>query len=112
MKTLISLIISILLLSACASDPFLDRFKGLKPKATYLNYEVYDLVEQKQLICAEALEFLDEDANYQYYFNCLKSDLIFFVSDEEVIKIKHFYAAGLIDLETLYQLKLVDRMAK
>jgi len=112
MKTLFLTLVSLLMLSACAKDPFLDRFKGLEPKARYLNYAVYDLVEQKQLICAEALEFLDEDNTYQYYFSCLKSDQIFFVSDEEIIKIKHFYATGLIDLETLYRLKLVDRMLK
>jgi hypothetical protein len=111
MKTLIYGCL-LFLLNACVQDPFLDRFKGLEPKARFMNFAVYDLVEQKQLICAEAVEFLDEDDNYQYYFNCLKSDQIFFVSDDEVIKIRHFYQAGLIDLNTLYQLRLVDRMRK
>lgn len=108
----ILIILSIVLLSACTQDDFLSRFEGLKPKAKYQNYKIYDLVEQKGLMCAEAIEFIGYDNTYDYYFNCLKSDQIYFVSDEEVIKVKTFYDAGLITLEVLYNLKIIDRMEK
>lgn len=102
----------LLFLASCQStDPF-ARFDKLEPKAVYGDYEIYDLIEQNKLACADAIEYLDTDANYQYYFNCLKSDQIFFVSDEEIIKVKHFYAAGLISLEDLYDRDIVDRMEK
>lgn len=101
-----------LFLASCQStDPF-ARFDKLEPKAIYGDYEIYDLIEQNKLACAEAIEYLDTDDAYQYYFNCLKSDQIFFVSDEEIIKVKHFYAAGLISLKDLYDRDIVDRMEK
>lgn len=106
------ILLSLLFLASCQRpDPF-ARFDKLEPKAVYGNYEIYDLIEQNMLACAEAIEYLDTDSNYQYYFNCLKSDQIFFVSDEEIIKVKHFYAAGLISLNELYELKIIDRMEK
>jgi hypothetical protein len=111
MKKII-IIILITSLAACTQDAFLSRFDGLKPKASYQNYKIYDLIEQKGLACAEAIEFIGNDDSYDYYFNCLKSDQIFFVNDEEVIKVKTFYEAGLISLEELYNLNIIDRMEK
>ncbi len=106
------ILLSLLFLASCQRPDSFARFEKLEPKAVYGDYAIYDLIEQNQLACAEAIEFLDEDENYQYYFNCLKSDQIFFVSDEEIIKIKHFYAAGLISLNELVELKIIDRMEK
>lgn len=111
MKKII-IIILITSLAACTQDAFLSRFDGLKPKASYQNYKIYDLIEQKGLACAEAIEFIGNDDSYDYYFNCLKSDQIFFVNDEEVIKVKTFYEAGYISLEELYNLNIIDRMEK
>ena len=111
MKKIIFILL-IMSLTACTQDAFLSRFDGLKPKASYQNYKIYDLIEQKGLACAEAIEFIGNDDSYDYYFNCLKSDQIFFVSDEEVIKVKTFYEAGYISLEELYNLNIIDRMEK
>jgi len=108
----ILLLLLIISLAACTQDAFLSRFDGLKPKASYQNYKIYDLIEQKGLACAEAIEFIGNDDSYDYYFNCLKSDQIFFVSDEEVIKVKTFFEAGHISLEELYNLNIIDRMEK
>jgi hypothetical protein len=87
-----------------------DMFSGLEPKAVYNEYKIYDIVEQRGLACAEAIEFLAGDTEYDYYFNCLKSDRIYLVSDTEVIKVKDAYKRGIISKETLYELKIVDRM--
>ncbi|MHB8097660.1 MAG: hypothetical protein ACYDEI_08435 [Erysipelotrichaceae bacterium] len=111
MKKIIFILL-IMSLTACTQDAFLSRFDGLKPKTSYQNYKIYDLIEQKGLACAEAIEFIGNDDSYDYYFNCLKSDQIFFVSDEEVIKVKTFFEAGLISLEELYNLNIIDRMEK
>lgn len=111
MKKII-LFLLLMSLSACTQDAFLSRFDGLKPKASYQDYKIYDLIEQKGLACAEAIEFIGNDETYDYYFNCLKSDQIFFVNDEEVIKVKTFYEAGYISLEELYNLNIIDRMEK
>ncbi len=111
MKKIIFILL-IMSLTACTQDAFLSRFDGLKPKASYQNYKIYDLIEQKGLACAEAIEFIGNDETYDYYFNCLKSDQIFFVNDEEVIKVKTFYEAGYISLEELYNLNIIDRMEK
>jgi hypothetical protein len=108
----ILLLLLIMSLAACTQDSFLSRFDGLKPKASFQNYKIYDLIEQKGLACAEAIEFIGNDDTFDYYFNCLKSDQIFFVSDEEVIKVKTFYEAGYISLEELYNLNIIDRMEK
>lgn len=111
MKKIIILLL-IISLSACTQDTFLSRFEGLKPKASYQEFKIYDLIEQKGLACAEAIEFIGNDNTYDYYFNCLKSDQIFFVSEEEVIKVKTFFEAGRISLEELYNLNIIDRMEK
>lgn len=111
MKRLL-IILCILILGGCKQDEFLIRFDGLQPKAIYNEFKIYDLIEQKALACAEAIEYIGNDPTYDYYFNCLKSDQIFFVSDEEVIKVKTMFAAGHITLETLYELKIIDRMTK
>lgn len=111
MKIIITFIL-LLSLSSCTQDDFLSRFDGLQPKSNYQIYKIYDLIEQRGLACAEAIEYIGEDPKYDYYFNCLKSDQIFFVSDEEVIKVKNFFEAGLISLEELYNLKIIDRMNK
>jgi len=111
MKMIIYIIL-IISLSACSQETFLSRFEGLTPKANYQNYKIYDLIEQKGLACAEAIEFLGNDETYDYYFNCLKSDQIYFVSDEEVIKVKTFYEAGNISLQELFNLNIISRMEK
>lgn len=111
MKILLTLFL-LLSLSSCTQDTFLDRFDGLQPKSTYREYKIFDLIEQRGLACAESIEFIGNDSKYDYYFNCLKSSQIFFVSDEEVIKVKNFFNAGLITLEELYNLKIIDRMEK
>jgi len=86
-----------------------DKFKGLSPKAIYGDYKIYDLVEQRNLACAEAIEFLEINEEYEYYFNCLKSDQIFLVGNDQVIKVRVAYDAGLIDAETLYELGIISR---
>lgn len=87
-------------------------FVGLEPKAIYKQYKIYDIIEQKGLACAEAVEILASDATYDYYFNCLKSDKIYFVSDEEVIKVLEAYDRKIITKEELYDLGIVDRLVK
>lgn len=89
-----------------------DLFYGLEPKATYKEYKIYDIVEQRQLACAEMIEILIEDDQYTYYFNCLKSDQIYLVSKDEIIKVKNAYNANIISKETLYELDIIDRMEK
>ncbi len=111
MKRLL-IILLFLSLVGCKQDEFLSRFDGLQPKAVFNDYKIYDLIEQRNLACAEAIEFIGNDPNYDYYFNCLRSDQIFFVSDEEVIKVKTMFEAGHITLEKLYELKIIDRMEK
>jgi hypothetical protein len=89
-----------------------NLFIGLNPIATYKDYKIYDLVEQRHLACAEAIEILDSDEEYDYYFSCLKSDKIYFVSDKETIKVKEAYKMGIITKENLYDLGIVKRMVK
>jgi len=111
MKRLL-IILLFLSLVGCKQDAFLSRFDGLQPKAVFNDYKIYDLIEQRNLACAEAIEFIGNDPTYDYYFNCLRSDQIFFVSDEEVVKVKTMFEAGHITLEKLYELKIIDRMEK
>lgn len=115
-KDMIGLIISVVFIFLVIifgyKEPRNNKFIGLEPKATYNGYKIYDLVEQKQLACAEAIEILDSDLQYQYYFTCLKSDQIYLVKDDEVIRVKNAYKAGLIPLNALYELDIVDRMEK
>jgi hypothetical protein len=87
-------------------------FVGLNPIATYKEYKIYDLVKQKGLACAEAIEILDSDNEYDYYFECLKSDKIYFVSDKEILKVKEAYKNGIITKEELYDLGIVKRMVR
>jgi hypothetical protein len=87
-------------------------FMGLEPKAVYKQYKIYDIIEQKGLACAEAVQILASDETYEYYFNCLKSDKIYFVSDEEVIKVYEAYDRKIITKEELYDLGIVDRLVK
>lgn len=87
-----------------------DMFYGLQPKAIYNDYKIYDIVEQRGLACAEAIEILVSDGLYDYYFNCLKSDRIYLVNDNEIIKVKDAYKKGIISKEKLYELKILDRM--
>ena len=102
---------SSLLLSGCSpqSDKN-DLFRGLTPKLYYQDYAIYDLVEQRGLACAEALEIIGNDHTYDYYLSCWKSEQIYFVNEDEVIKIKHAYLAGIITLQELYDLGIVGRM--
>lgn len=87
-------------------------FLGLEPKATYKGYKIYDLVEQRHLACAEAIEILDHDDKYDYYFNCLRSSQIFFVSKDEVINIHTAYQRKIITKEELYRLGIISRMER
>jgi hypothetical protein len=86
-----------------------DMFYGLNPKAIYNEYKIYDIVEQKGLPCAEAIEILATDSKYEYYFNCLKSDQIYLVKGDTVIKVKDAYNKGIITKEKLYELRIIDR---
>lgn len=85
-------------------------FMGLEPKAIYKEYKIYDVVEQKGLACAEAIEILASDNEYVYYFNCLKSDKIYFVSNNEVMRVKEVYERDIITKEKLYELGIISRM--
>lgn len=87
-----------------------DMFMGLKPKAIYEEYKIYDIVEQKGLACAEAVEYLGSDGMFDYYFPCLKSATIYFVKDGDVINVHEAYEKGIINLQKLYELDIVDRM--
>lgn len=87
-------------------------FFGLEPKATYKGYKIYDLVEQRGLACAEMIEILDQDTKYDYYFDCLKSSQIYFVSKDETINIHTAYARKIITKEKLYELKIISRMER
>ena len=105
-------IIFVLIVMAVMFQNENQMFEGLEPKATYKGYKIYDLVEQKHLMCAEAIEILDSDNQYDYYFNCLKSGNIYFVNDKEIIKVRDAYNRGIITKEKLYELGIVDRMVK
>ncbi|MDD3048681.1 MAG: hypothetical protein PHQ89_01655 [Bacilli bacterium] len=85
-------------------------FSGLNPIATYKGYDIYDIIKQKDLACAEMIEILDSDDTYQYYFNCLRSGSIYFANKDEIIKVKEAYSRGIITKEKLYELGIVDRM--
>jgi hypothetical protein len=87
-------------------------FHGLEPKATYNGYKIYDLVEQRHLACAEAVEILASDNKYTYYFDCLKSDSIYLVKNGKNIKVKDAYNQGIISKEKLYELNIISRMKK
>lgn len=89
-----------------------NLFYGLEPKATYNGYKIYDLIEQKGLPCAEAVEILDSDNTYDYYFNCLKSDNIYLVKNSVKIKVKDAYKRGIISIEWLYRLDIIDRVKR
>lgn len=89
-----------------------NMFDGMQPKAVYKGYKIYDLVEQRNLMCAEAIEILDSDANYDYYFNCLKSQSIYFVNAKEVMTVREAYARKIITKEELHSLGIVDRMER
>lgn len=89
-----------------------NEFFGLKPLYEYNGYKIYDIVKQKGLACAEAIEFFPDQVmnGYQYYFDCLKSDQIYMVKDGVSIKIKDAYNQGLISIEKMYEFGLVERM--
>lgn len=115
MKTKILIIIAVLsaiIFYAIYSIKKEDSFLGLKPLYEYNGYKIYDLVKQKNLACAEAIEYFPNQVinGYQYYFECLKSDQIYMVKDGVSIKIKDAYNQGLIPIEKMYEFKLVGRM--
>jgi hypothetical protein len=89
-----------------------NSFIGLNPITTYEGYKIYDIVKQRGLACAEAIEILDSDEIYDYYFDCLRSSKIYFVSDKEAITIHEAYDRGIISKEKLYELGIVDRMER
>jgi hypothetical protein len=89
-----------------------NSFIGLNPIATYKEYKIYDLVRQKGLACAEAIEILDSDESYDYYFECLKSNKIYFISNKETLNVKDAYKRGIITKEELCDLGIVGRMVK
>ena len=87
-------------------------FYGLAPKATYKGYKIYDIVEQRHLACAEAIEILDHDQTYDYYFDCLKSSQIYFVSKTQVMNVHDAYNKKIISKEELYKLGIISRMER
>lgn len=90
--------------------PICKECLGLKPKAIYKDYKIYDIIEQKGLACAEALEILDSDYKYDYAFSCLKSSKIYFVNDKKVINVHEAYNKKIITKEELYKLNIVIRI--
>ena len=114
-KIIIVLILIFTIIISLASVSYYNNHKlfwGLEPKATYNGYRIFDIVEQKGLACAEAIEILGSDDTYSYYFPCLKSSQIYFIKNHEVINIHKAYKQGIITLQKLYELKIVDRMEK
>lgn len=109
---IIVILIILISLTFNKKDCIGSEFSDLEPKAVFGNYKIYDLIEQKGLMCAEAIEILGSDEKYSYYFSCLKSGQIYLVSDEEIIKVKNAYDAGIITKEELYDLNIVERMEK
>ena len=89
-----------------------NSIMGLKPIATYKQYRIFGIIGQKGLPCAEAIEILDSDEKYEYYFPCLKSHKIYFISDEEKILVKEAYDRKIITKEELFELGIVNRMVK
>lgn len=86
-----------------------NLFYGLEPLTTFKEYKVYDIVKQKNLPCAMALEILATDDEYQYYFDCLRSDQIYFVGNNEILKVHHMYDLKLVTKEELFELGIVGR---
>ena len=39
------------------------------------DYQFYGLIDYSE-VCSQALELIYEDDNYEYYFNCIKSDMV------------------------------------
>jgi len=114
-KTIIALVLIFTIIISLVSISYYNNHKlfwGLEPKATYNGYKIFDIVEQRGLACAEAIEILDSDDKYSYYFPCLKSSRIYFVKNHEVINVHKAYKEGIITLQKLYELKIVDRMEK
>ena len=86
-----------------------ETFKGVRPITKHNSYYVYDLVQQKSLPCAEAIEILGVSRGYEYYFNCLKSEHIYLVRDNVVIGIDEALERNLISFEDLYNYGIADR---
>lgn len=103
------LIIAIVLMFYMGERQEGDMFQGVKPIAVHNSYFVYDLVEQKSLPCAEAIEVLGISRGYEYYFNCLKSEHIYLVRDNVVIDVNEALDKNLIYLEDLYNYGIADR---
>lgn len=111
MKKILALILLALLISGCqqAQANHLSQFKGLDPIVTIGDYHVYDLVVQRQLACAEALEYVGSDEQFQYYLPCLKGSQMFFVQGDDVLNIFEALEAQVISLEQLFESQLVFR---
>ena len=111
MKKILALLLVVLIISGYqqAQPTHLSQFKGLEPITVIDEIDVYDLVVQRQLACAEALEFVGKDDQFQYYLPCLKGSQMFFVTGEDVLNIFEALEAELISLEQLFEAKLVFR---
>jgi hypothetical protein len=116
MKKIIVIIVVMMALSGCfaffpandTNDPSL--FDGLQPKAVFDGYKIYDLVEQRGLPCAEALDYVGMDTQYQYYLSCLRKEQIYLVSSQKTVKMTDAIEDGIITLKQLYELKIISRM--
>ncbi len=87
-----------------------EKYKGLDPIAKYDGYAIYDLVEQKGLMCAEMIEVLGTVDGHDYYLSCLKGSNILFIKDDIKLNIYDVLEDNLISLEKLYELNIIDKM--
>jgi hypothetical protein len=116
MRKIIVIILVMMTLSGCLA--FNDSnnnndaglFRGLEPKAVVNGYRIYDIVEQKGLPCAEALDFVGMDTQYQYYLSCLRKDQIYLVSSQKTVKLEDAIKDGIITLQQLYESNIISRM--
>jgi len=114
MKKILILSMLITLLTGCvvAANHDLAQFANLEPKAQLNGYKIYDLVEQKGLMCAEAIEFVGENDEYEYYLSCLKGDSIFVVKENRVLLLKDAISQKIFTLDQLVDLNIIGKMAK
>jgi hypothetical protein len=116
MKKIIVITIVMMALSGCfAFLPSNDNndsalFDGLQPKAVFDGYKIYDLVEQRGLPCAEALDYVGMDSQYHYYLSCLRKEQIYLVSPQKTVKLTDAIEDGIITLKQLFELKIISRM--
>lgn len=106
-----TLLIALIVVGVLIYDEYqkANEYSDIQPKATYKEYKIYDLVESRSLMCAEAVEILGVSEGYSYYLPCIKSGKIMFVSSQEKITLIVALNNKIITLEELYELKIVER---